>query len=253
MSAIDVTRWRFGDVAKRLLGGRTSYEPPPNWAYWREPTPALPIDRAITTLRNSDRAPRLRPRETLDARVIACPYYGTRWATAMAVDAATVMARDDPAEMTARWRAHEKAAAESRHGIAAIAESLVRATQMPLSRWPMCVPEDVERTYEQIIRLHRSGGLDRISDQARVQRKFFQNNQGSREQIWRVVFAADLGLTWRALTGNNPARTEPFIAFVAATYDSLDAGPSVSWENPIRRALAMGVDWDRYDKNFPKK
>jgi len=37
MSAIDVTRWRFGDVAKRLLGGRTSYGPPPNWAYWRAP------------------------------------------------------------------------------------------------------------------------------------------------------------------------------------------------------------------------
>ena len=251
---MDVTRWRLGDVAERLLGGRKRWDPPPDWACWSEPAPVLPIDRAITALRHSNRVPQLRPEEVLDARIIACPYYAARYATAMAVDAATVAAGDDPADMARRWRAHEHAARDARASIAAIAQSLVLAAEVPCTRWPLLEPDEVTRAYELVVMVHRIGGLDRIAEYARQSRQLFQNNQGDAGNVWRVVFAADLAFTWRVLTGSNPARTDPFVGFVAAAFESLTDDPSPEpWENAVRRALAMELDWDRYDKKFSGK
>ena len=118
----------------------------------------LPIDRAITALRHSNRVPRLRPEEVLDARIIACPYYAARYATAMAVDAATVAAGDDPVDMARRWRAHEHAARDARASIAAIAQSLVLAAEVPCTRWPLLEPDEVT---------HRAGDRQRSSREMR--------------------------------------------------------------------------------------
>jgi hypothetical protein len=237
----DVTHWRFGDVAERLLGGRRQYQPPPGWPCWREPTPALPIDRAITALRESNREPRLRPQEQLGL----CPYYGVRWAIAMAADAATVAASDDAADMAERWRVQVEEARKAGAALAVLTESLLHpTTQTPMTRWPMLEPAEVTQSYNAIFMLQRSGALDRLSEHARRARQFFENNQGAPEDVWRLVFCADLGFTWRLLTGANPARTEPFINFVAAAYESLDAPAAVSWERSVRRALGLELDWD---------
>jgi hypothetical protein len=244
----DVTHWRFGDVAERLLGGRRQYQPPPSWPCWREPALALPIDHAITALRESNREPRLRPQEQLGL----CPYYGARWAIAMAVDAATVAASDDVADMAERWRVHadviRKAAAE----IAVVTASLLHpATQTPMTRWPIIEPPEIEQTYNMLCMLHHSGALARLVEHAHASAQVFANKQGSRSDVWKTVFAADLGFTWCLLTGTKPARTEPFISFVAAAYASLTDVPAAwSWDNAVRRALGLELDWDRYRKNI---
>jgi hypothetical protein len=244
MSSIDVTRWRFADVAKRLLDGWTSYNPPPGWVCWGEPSPTLPIDRAITALRNSNREPRLCPRDELDAIKISCPYHGVRWQIADAVDAATVAAADDPADMARRWRVHEEELHKAAEPIAIIAESLLRAEQMPITRWPIVEPPEVTRGYEIIFGLHRSGLLSRMGEHARISRQFFQHDRSGKFDIWRLAFCADLGFLWRALTDTPPARTEPFINFVATAYSSLaDDLPPVNWEHTVRRASELGLDW----------
>jgi hypothetical protein len=145
-TAMDVTRWRLGDVAERLLGGRKRWDPPADWTCWAKPAPA----RLLTALRQSNRELRLRLREILAERGIACPYYGARWAIALAVDPATVSVAVDPADMVKRWRAHEEAAREERAGIVAIAESLVEAEKIPYSRWPLLEPPEVDREYSKI-------------------------------------------------------------------------------------------------------
>jgi hypothetical protein len=56
IAANDITRLRFGDVAERLTGRARSFaDPPPSWAHWQQPVPALPIDEAISELRQSNR------------------------------------------------------------------------------------------------------------------------------------------------------------------------------------------------------
>ena len=54
-TAMDVTRWRLGDVAERLLGGRKRWDPPPDWTCWAEPAPALPIDARRSGSRTENR------------------------------------------------------------------------------------------------------------------------------------------------------------------------------------------------------
>jgi hypothetical protein len=130
--------------------GCSAANPPPDWACWAERAPARPIDRALTALRQSNRKPRLRLREILAERSIACPYYGARWAIALAVDSATVSVAVYPADMVKRWRAHEEAAREARAGIAAIAESLVEAEKIPYSHWPLLEQPEVDREYSKI-------------------------------------------------------------------------------------------------------
>jgi hypothetical protein len=247
-----ITRWRFGQVASVLLPGGEqcepwNWKPPTDWSCWDEPSPALPIDWVLTRLRHSNRPPQLRPRDELDTRGLPCPYYAARFAIALAVDAATMAAADDAAEMARRWRAHEHAASKARAGIKTIAESLTRAaSETPFTRWPLVESPEVRAAYKLIFALHQIGGLDRIEEHARRSRQVFQRDQGD---VWRAVFAAELGFFWRVLTDSPPARTTPFIDFITAAYESLmDDPPSVSWERPVRRALAMGLDWDRFEK-----
>jgi hypothetical protein len=129
----------------------------------------------------------------------------------MAVDAATVAASDDVADMAERWRVHEEVVRKEAAEIAVVAESLLHpATQAPMTRWPIIEPPEIERTYNMLFMLHHSGALARLVDHAHASAQVFANNQGSRSDVWKTVFAADLGFTWRLLTGANPARTEPF-------------------------------------------
>ena len=200
----------------------------------------------ITSLRESHRGPRLRAPEALAARGLACPFYAVRWAIAMAVDAATVAAQDDPAEMARRWRLREQAVEQVAAGTAILAQSLT--TKPPATRWPLLEPRDVTQTDEALFHLHRSGRLTRAADHARKLRQLFSNNQGN---VWRIVFVADLGFTWKALTGSNPTRTDPFVSFIAAAFESCsDNPPALSWEWTVRKALTLGLDWGRYEKYF---
>src|SRR6516225_8955333 len=152
---MDVRRWRFRDVAGRLLDGGTCWDPPPDWTCWSKPTTALPIDNIITSLRHSNRNPRLRSREELGGQGILCPYHAARWQIAHAVDAATVAAADDPADMARRWRVHEEEARKAAGAVATIAESLLLATEAPMTRWPIVEPPGVTRIYEMLFALHR--------------------------------------------------------------------------------------------------
>ena len=233
----DVTKWRLADAAKRLTGGRIQYTPPPEWKCGVEPTPALPIDKAITRLRDSNTKYRLH------SGLGPCAYYAARIGTCLALDAATVQAADDPRVMAARWKRLEKAAADAASGIAIIGEALKHDDQAPRTRWPAVEPSEVERALKLIFALHETHGLDHITAFARQARSVFQNNQG---EIWRAVFAADLGFLWCELTGEPPARSEPFLDFVSAAYDSLGQRQSVTWDRPVKRALAMRLDWHRY-------
>ena len=232
----DVTQWRLADAAKRLTGGRTQYTPPPEWKCGVEPTPALPIDEQINRLQRSNTKYRLRP------GLGPCAYYAARFGTCLAVDAATMQAADDARVMAARWKRLEKAAADAASSFAVIAEMLKRDDAAPRTRWPTVEPPEVQQAERVVFALHETQGLDHVAQFARQARSVFQNNQG---EIWRVVFVADLGLLWCELTGEPPVRSDPFLNFVTAAYNSLGQAP-VNWERPVRRALAMRLDWHRY-------
>jgi hypothetical protein len=242
----DIRNWRFDDAAKVLTGGRRSPVPPPKWKCWIQPSPPLPIDEAITTLIQSNKIPHLRPKVELAVRGFRCPYFAVRWAVAMAVDAATVAAKDDPADMASRWRALEEFARAARGPVVAIAESLKCDSRVARTRWPLTEPPEVRYALELIFKLQQTNGLEHIANQAHSTRQLFQNNQGD---IWRLTFAADLGFTWVALTGERPARSDPYLNFVAAAFSSL-SNTEISWERAVRRALALGLDWERYERFF---
>jgi hypothetical protein len=243
-----IRNWRFDDAAKILTDGRRAPEPAPKWKCWTQPSPPFPIDEAVTTLIQSNKIPHLRPKEELEVRGFRCPYYAVRWAVAMAVDAATVAAKDDPADMASRWRGLEEFAQAAQAPIAEIAELLRHDSQAPRTRWPLTEPLEVRNALELVFKLHQTSGLEHIAKQAHSTRQLFQNNQGD---IWRLTFAADLGLTWVALTGERPVRTDPFLDFLGAAFGSL-TDTEVSWEKPVRRALTLGIDWARYEKDFSK-
>ena len=83
-TAMDVTRWRLGDVAERPLGGRKWWDPPPD-GLRSEPTPVLPIDRAITTLRHSKPGAASRAQRKFSMRASLHARRCGRYVTAMAV------------------------------------------------------------------------------------------------------------------------------------------------------------------------
>jgi hypothetical protein len=245
----DITSWRFGDVAAQLLSGRTGWDPPDDWPCWREPAPALLIDRIITKLKTTNREPRLRSRAELEKYAIQCPYYMMRWTIAAAVDEATETAAYDPAEMTQRWRVEEEAASTVVTAINTIVETLLQPTKAPRSRMPALEPPEIMGAYKMAMMVRASGAFDRIADNARQWQRIFQYDRSEPRDVWRLIFAANLGSVWQVLTGANPARTEPFIEFVEAAYASLGDDLSVgSWEQPIRRALKMGLNWRHYEK-----
>jgi hypothetical protein len=244
-------RWRFGDVAARLLAGRNFPSPPPSWACWIEPSPALPIDKVITALKRTNREPRLRSQSELEEQGIVCSYYSTRFAVAVAVDAAAAAADQQRTDMIERWRLHEEAATNAAAEIKIISETLLKSEQRPTPRAPDVESAEVFADYKTIMKFHRDGALERIAAYARQCQQFYQHDRGEASDVWKAVFAADLAFTWRILTGANPARTEPFIRFVTAAYESIgDDLPEVSWERAIRRALALGLDWQHRGSSF---
>jgi hypothetical protein len=249
----DITHWLFGDVAERLLAGRSEPTPPSDWRCWTKPTPALPIDEMISDLMRRNREPRLRSRSGLSAEGIACPFYQLRFAIAAAVDAATEAGSEDPAQMAERWHSHEKKARQAAQVIKDIAASLPHSKQRPTPRLPLVEPPELISAYKMTMLLRHMGTFDCIADHARRYRQLFQYDRGEAHHTWRVVFAADLGFVWAALTGENPARTEPFIEFIIACFESIaDGQPEVSWERPIRRALDLGLDWRGRGNSFSK-
>jgi hypothetical protein len=252
----DITRWRFGDAAARLLGGRTRSDPPDDWPCWREPAPALAIDQMITRLKTENREPRLRSRAELEKKAIRCPYYLMRWIIAAAVDEATETAAYDPAEMMQRWRVHEEAASKAAAAINIIVETLLQPTMTPRPRMPALEPPDVMNAYKMTMMVRQSGALNRVVNNARQWQRIFQYDRSEPYHVWRLIFAANLCSAWQVLTGANPARTDPFIEFVEDAYTSLgDDLPEISWTRPIRRALDMGLnwgDWRHYENSFEK-
>jgi len=246
----NITCWRFGDVAARLLDANkfTFGRPPPDWSLWAEPIAEskLPIDDIITKLCHSNREPRLRSREDLNALGLACPYYAARWAIALAVENATVIAsNDDPSRILEAWRKAEEAVQKIREGAEAL-EALLKA-RLLWPRWPLLRSPAINLVCNTMVELCRRDGIvKRAEDDARIEQETFKNNQGD---IWKLSFVAELGLAWRALTGTNPARTDPFLGFIAAAYESVtDKSDEISWEGTVRRALKLGVNWDLLEK-----
>ena len=247
----DITHWRFGDVAERLLAGHSEPNPPPDWRCWTEPAPALPIDEMISDLMRRNWEPRLRSRSELSAEGIACPFYQLRFAAAAAVDAATEAASVDPAEMAKRWRSQEEKARRAAQAVEDIAASLPHSELRAVPRLPLVEPPELISAYKMTMLLRRVGTFNCIADYARRYRRLFQYDRGGPHDVWRAVFAADLGFAWAALTGENPTRTEPFIELIVACFESIaDRQPEVSWERSIRRALALGLDWRGRGNSF---
>jgi hypothetical protein len=247
----DIIHWRFGDVAERLLAGHSEPAPPPDWRCWIEPAPALPIDEMISDLRRRNREPRLRSRPELSADGIACPFYQLRFAVAAAVDVATEAASEDPAQMAKRWRSEEEKARRAAQVIKDIAASLPYSELRPTPRLPLVEPLELISAYKMVMLLRHMGTFDCIGDYARRYRQLFQYDRGEPYNLWRAVFVADLGFVWVALTGESPARTEPFIEFIVAAFASIaDGQPEESWERSIRRALALGLDWRGRGNSF---
>ena len=247
----DIIHWRFGDVAERLLAAHSEPNPPPDWRCWTEPAPALPIDEMISDLMRRNREPRLRSRSELSAEGIACPFYQLRFAVATAVDAAAAAASEDPMEMAERWRSQEEKMRLAAQMVEDIAASLPHSKLRAAPRLPLVEPPEVISAYKMVMLLRHMGTFDCIADYARRYRGLFQHDRGEPYDVWRAVFAADLGFAWAALTGENPARTEPFIEFIVACFESIaDRQPEISWERPIRRAMALGLDWRGRGNSF---
>lgn len=236
----EVIRWQFGDVAARLLGGRTQPNPPSDWLCWKEPTPALSIDDQITSLIRRNAHPRLRSRSELDP--IACPYYGARFAIAVAVDAATATAGADPTEMAKRCRVQEEAARQATEAIATISETLLQSSHRPEPRLPRLKSPELIGAYKTALMLRQMGTFERIAADARQWQTFYQRARGEPFDTWRLTFVAELGFAWATLTGVRPARNEWFADFIADAYASI-ADDEVWWDRAIRRAVALDLDW----------
>lgn len=238
-----VMRWRFGDAAARLLNGHAYSSPPDNWATWKAPSPALPIDDLVSDLIRRNREPRLLPASELKERQgVVCPFYIARFAVAVAVDAATTAAGEDPAEMAKRWRVHEEAAHQAIAAIATIGETLLSACR-PAPRLPLIETPELVNAYKTTLLVQRMGAFERIADEAQKWRRFYQQARGKPFDVWRTVFAGELGFAWVALTGAQPTRNEDFIYFVDAAFASIDEKPEISWERTIRRVVSLDLDW----------
>ena len=228
---------RFGDIAARLLGGRTQPNPPPDWRCWNEPVPALPIDDLINHLVRSNAEPRLRTPPELERHGITCPFYAMRFAIAVAVDAATATAGEDPAEMAERWRVQEKAARQAAAANAVIAGSLLQSARRPEPRLPFIEAPGLISAYRTTLLLQHTKPFDRIAEDARQWRQFYQRARGEPFDVWRAVFVCELGFVWAALTGAKPARNDEFAGFIEAAYASISE-EEVSW---IARSAARSI------------
>jgi hypothetical protein len=248
----DITHWRFGDVAERLLAGHSELNPPPDWHCWTKPAPALPIDDLIARLIRRNAEPRLQsPSELKEQQNVACPFYVVRFAIAAAVDAATAMAGEEPAEMAKRWRIQEEAARQAAAANATIGEALLQSVRRPAPRLPFLETPELIGAYKTVLMLRHIGAYDRIAEDARQWREFYQRARGDPLAVWRVTFAAELGFAWSALTGAVPAQNGEFTHFIATAYDSITDGlPEVSWDRPIRRVVGLGLDWEDRGMSF---
>jgi hypothetical protein len=189
----EILRWQFGDVAARLLDGRTQPNPPPDWACWKEPVPALPIDRLITGLVHRNAPPRLRLAPELESCGVSCPYFGIRFAIAVAVDAATAAAAEDPIEMTRRWHAQEQAALRTAAENATLAETLLQPARRPTPRLPFIESPELIDAYKAVLR-HKSA-CERVAEDAQRWQQFYQHTRRRDPwDVWRMVFAAELSV-----------------------------------------------------------
>ena len=218
-------------IARRLL---------PDWRYWQEPKTLLPIDEEIIRLWRSNHDPRLLSRKELADRGILCPFLHARWRIALGVHAAGIEAADDPAARAQAFEEIRDAARSAAPGIAKLGKLLLTR---PSPLWPVVEAERIRTIYKLIYALDQLNGLDQVADYANVERHIFRRELG---HVGRRVFAAEMGRFWRDLTGSTPARTEPFIRFVASAHASLgDNMTEVSWDRAVRSMLAMGIDWSR--------
>jgi hypothetical protein len=240
------TRALAESAPSRLLRGDLFPHPPRDWRRWTEPSPAFPIDEEVTALRKRERPPKLRDKRHMG---VPCPYWYARFMVAGAAD----MAEREAAEPAAsRRRAADQWASLAKES-ASLAKQLSRrfGASPPWGRvvffnerFPSEAPASITQAYENIARAVLA--LLEIEQYARSRRRLLINTQGN---IWRLTFAAALGLAWRALTGMNPANSTPFVDFVSAAWNSLSDDPEpVAWERHVRRAIRDYAGWDRYDR-----
>ena len=242
MCANEVVRLRLGDVSGRLLKGLVLS--PGSWVAWRAPTPALPIDELITSMSRRNTTPRLLSPPELRERKIDCPYFGARWAIALAVEAAATEAAVDPVEMAERWRGYEEAACQAAAANAAIAGSLLNSRPSP--RLPFIDAPELTCAYAKTREIQHARYYEIIAEQAQRWRQIYRQTRGDPFDLWRVVFAAQLAFTWLALTNVMPARNEGFTDFIETAYASIDDKmPEVSWERAIRHVASLDIEWER--------
>jgi hypothetical protein len=242
---------RFGDVAQRLLVGRTQLTPPPVWRCWVEPTPPIPIDEMITDLMRRNAEPRLRAPVELKQQYVDCPYWVMRFAIAAAVDAASISAGKDPAEETKRYRTRAEAAEQATVAIETLRTAMLQSARSPSPRLPFLETPEVIAANKEVLAFRHSGALERIAEDARHCLQFYQHARGEPFDVWRVVFVAELGFAWSAMTGAMPTRSEQFTAFIVAAYDSVAGGqPEVHWDRAIRHVVDLDLDWKNRGMSF---
>jgi hypothetical protein len=247
----EVLRWRFGDVAALLLAGCTQLTPPPDWRCWTEPTPLLPIDETIIALKRRNAQPRLREPAELKKQNVDCPFYFMRFAIAAAVDAATISAGNDPAEMAARYRTRAEAAEKAAAEIETLSTTVLESARSPAPRLPFLETPEVIWANKEVLAFRRRGALARIAEDAQHWLQYYQRARGEPFDVWRMVLVAELGFVWNAMTGAIPTQGEEFTAFIVAAFESA-AGiqPKVSWERAIRRVIKLDLDWERRGMSF---
>lgn len=84
---------------------------------------------------------------------------------------------------------------------------------------------------------------------------------GNAANPWKAGFAAELGFSWRSLTGKDPSLSPGdynFLSFLVAAFVSIGGDPNEKWDRPVREILhrrtkpAEGDGFDRYEHDsFP--
>ena len=233
------------NAVERLLLGEFFAFPPRDWRRWREPSQWLPIDNEITALAMRAPAPRLKDKSKMG---VQCPYWHARFMVVAAVDMASrEAAQPDKVRhaMAKRWESRAKVAGRLANQLAQSFGSSPPLGKVGFieERWPGEAPASITDAYIDISKAVLA--LSHIAQYSRSRRELLINRQGD---LWRLTFAATLGLAWRTLTGRDPANSKTFISFVRAAWESLsDEAEEFAWEWYVRRAVKDYAGWDRYD------
>ena len=210
---------------------------PAHWTPWRQPVPALPIDKFITALAGRKRKPRLRSPDYLRChRLGECPYAMARWGVAKAINVATL--NDSVEDLNAFTTSKLK---ELKTELPVLELGLLSAINHISA-----IGSAQERFHEldfselRILQDHLIGTLITIRDSMpQIQALHLERSQ-YRGNLWRQSFVGSLFYTWWNLTNSDPSSSSaPFLEFVERSWSSLSPNdlPEVSWESAIKSCL----------------